>query len=255
VGKQLAHDQYSPAPVSDVANNPAGRLHGILQRGLDEVHVNAQVKDAWRELLKTDKDDATLYRRYAQLVALPGEIRVLVSTLEDVNRTLILEPLDAVEEALAQPFTTTWQSVRAMLSDKAMWGLQVLDDRLRRATDERALEQEQLNDLQTSLHALADEVLLAEPLDAALRATLVEHLAAMFTAVDEAMTRGGGAVIEAVERSVGAVFIRHPRAVNEEPSRSWVQKFFTMANRALTLVTLASGTLELTADALEALPE
>src|SRR4051812_48120408 len=115
-------------------DNPAGRLHAILQKG-KSMPDHMVTREAWAQLLNVKADDTPLLlRKVADVMNLYSQTRQLVTELKHSDVELLTKDFAEIDAALSLVnFDATWNQFKSRLSPLVMRSLEWCSFELSRA--------------------------------------------------------------------------------------------------------------------------
>ncbi|MBI3166195.1 MAG: hypothetical protein HYZ24_16040 [Chloroflexi bacterium] len=133
-----------------VANNPAGRLFEILkqfQRSSDNTLLVSVIANAFSV---DAKDTAQILEIYLELLLLVRQAKADVLKISGINQKLYLEPFNSLETAFSQnSLHHNWSNFKQHVGPSVMKGLEFCADTMSERVGEKAIEQEEIDNLQT----------------------------------------------------------------------------------------------------------
>jgi hypothetical protein len=237
-------------------DNPAGRLHRVLQ-GLKEVNPSSvAVKDAWASVLnvqeparQTDK----LSRRIVRVFQLPPQISIETENLDDndFDRQFAMRWYQPVEKMFAKTLFSTAQIAQVIGSynEDTLASLEHCSYILHRYRPEPSPSTEDLDSILKLITEIEDEIAGSDDIDAALSEFLLEHVRAMKAAIDDFFIVGARALQERLDQAVGAA-VRQPDLManatngNEGPeSETVLHKFGALLTRIAVVLSISANLL------------
>lgn len=189
-------------------DNPAERLHDLLSafKGV----ANQPMLSAWAAVLGVERDNLPeLLHAVAAVTALPAQLEAdLRAALPDNDLELFLAWKPKVEAAM-QGFAnsgTNADGVQRQYDDSTLVSLQHASHALR--TSGRELQDDQLTTLADALQGLDELISGSEDIDTELQVFLLDLVYEMKRAVRLVRVQGVDGLQVALERSVGALYVR-----------------------------------------------
>lgn len=236
-------------------NNPAGRLHGILNRARAVgKNANRPAIKVWPEVLraKPGRDDVLL-ARIARALELPSVVKRRVESIPDQKHEKFLTWVPTVSKAFqSHNFDEPFTQFIAGINEHVVSLVEFCDDLLSEHQPERTVTDEQLAKLQAEIDRFVNEVRAAD-IDEMLRDYLLHYADLIDRAIGDYYVVGIDAIDRAVESCAGAIFARKP--VVEAVAATPVGKNFARLVVAFMMgVGAYSGVKELASDLTRLLP-
>lgn len=193
----------------DETDNPAARLHGFLDKAKNaNTEQSDQTFQVWARVLEIQpSDDAQLLHALVQLHALIPEIKAAVEGISNLDHSLYTKPLPVVSEILdIKHLNFNWKDTRARLTGSLMTSLQFCAAELERHPRPRSIPADDLEQLQSDVEALSNQILEGD-LDDALKRFLLQQVETVRAALLQYRLRGPAALREALEQITGAAFL------------------------------------------------
>ena len=230
------------------ANNPAARLHSLLEAARKVDSENASGAVVWSQILDADPNDETIASRFLQLIRLYKETETALQSHEAINRDLYLSQMHQIKSVLS--FATLyrpWNQVKQSLTDTAMQALAFGADRLSGFPQYR--EAENLDELMGAINELLEAILQSE-LDHEMKSLLQRLVNEIRNAVIEYRIRGPIRLLEAAEVTAGGILIHWDRLETHGKTKE-VSRFFGVWRMFIDSVTLSTGVQQLGPGAIE----
>ena len=230
-------------------DNPAGRLHKLLEQGMKE-EQNQRVHSVWAKLLKIDppQNTALLLKRLGKVYALPSQIAEQVGKYL-TNPDLHLKWRPNVERALSDcHFSAKWGQVIGHIDAYTLLSLEHCDDQLSRHSKEASIDDQQLQKVGSMVVELMEEV-KRDDIDPAISTYILDRLEEINEAIDELLLTGTSGVRRTLETSVGSiatqVYIFMPQASEKE--KSHLRTFFKTLTALTAVINITLGAPQLPA--------
>jgi hypothetical protein len=237
----------------EVKNNPAGRLHDLLERARVQ-SGKTSTREAWAAVFEvSSKDTGTLLKMLADLIDLSHETKAAIQRLTDVDHEIYLRPFKKIETVFAHiNFEAAWDSQKGQLDDQTLYGLTFAADKLKRASGYTKIEEDELSSLRAALEEVLNDVVNAD-LPQALKQLFVRNIEALRHALLAYKIRGIEGLEEEIERVVGSIVLRRNEVAAAVPASAnkkvW-ENFFTVVDRINKAVSLAKNVEPLVAPAI-----
>jgi hypothetical protein len=240
----------------EVKNNPAGRLHDLLQLAQKQP-PKEPARKAWAQVFGVAPEDTgLLLRMLADLINLMSETKASIERLDDVDHRIYLKPFAKIERFFSQVnLDAGWEHWRAQLDEPTLYGLQFAADRLSRINGSTAIAQEDIQSIQSELEQFVESV-LASDLPQGLKALFLRNLESIRRALLVYRIRGVEGLEHELERAVGSLMLNQseiPPAGSKSQSRKFWERFFVVIDRINKAVTLTRGAKELAGPAVQAI--
>lgn len=236
--------------TNQTGDSAAARLHEIVASARDR-GGNRPIREVWAEMFGfPTADTGASLTAVAALIELTAKAENEIQCLDDVNTSLLLEPVGQVEAALARTnLEAGWDSFRGFLDDKTMWGLQFCADMTARRTAVRPIDHKEIEALLKAVETLQGELL-----DAQLPADLKEYLSAELAKIREALIlyriRGTAGLEEILRRIAGGLLFEGSRlkqVASDAPAQDYLHRFGGVLSSLEMMVSIAKGLKELVA--------
>ena len=239
-------------------DNPAQHLHDMMA-ALKSQPGNAIVVNAIATVLEVDSTDLpTLLYGAAELAELPKQIETELVAIPDLNQELYLTWKPAVRAALDYLKNMAGQNMQAMgahYNDTTLLSLRHASDVLR-ASSYRDIPSEQLQNLLVSIDELRQLIEESDEVDGVLQAFLLDLVEEMRRSIRLYRIHGASGIEKALERSVGALWLRYQRTSTPPPASGKVWKKFAAVLAAMGLVlTTANSAYELGSNVVEGIAQ
>jgi hypothetical protein len=195
-------------------NNPAGRLLALLRRGKKTDFLKMQAAQAWKVLLAIPQaNDLELTHQLVGLAELPLLIKSRVEGIPNVNHELYLKKLPELARTLrGLGFGVQWGIFVKSFSESVLDSLAFCDDLLSRENPDKRVDTDQLGSLLKDVGSLVDDV-VASDIDNTLKQYMLKHLHIVERAIQDYQLLGAGPLEQAVEATIGSVFLHKDVAV------------------------------------------
>lgn len=240
----------------EVKNNPAGRLHDLLQLAQRQA-PKEPARKAWAQVFGVDQNDTgLLLQMLADLINLVSETRSSIERLDDVDHNIYLKPFKKIEKFFSQVnLDAGWEHWQKQLDEPTLYGLQFAADRLSRISGSTTIAQEDIQSIQAELEKFVESV-LASDLPQGLKALFLRNLESIRHALLVYRIRGVEGLENELERAVGSLMLNKaeiPPAGSKSASRTFWERFFIVIDRINKAVTLTRGAKDLAAPAVQAI--
>lgn len=235
------------------SNNPAQRLLTILDAA--RKYPDGKAEDAWSVLLSVEQGDKPqLLRRLGLLLDLPYQIKEQIMNINDIQHDVYLKWMPAVQTSFSSiNLGRNFNEFRNPLSDHTIYGLEVCSELLSRHSAEKILNPADLQKLGSEVTGLLD-LLHDADLAPDLKLFIVTRLDEIHQAILDYEFAGPKPLRRVVESVVGSVLFekeKYGRFARTEHHKA----FWTIIGRAALIVTIVSGTLQITDGLKKLLPE
>lgn len=235
------------------SDNPASRLHELLERFDAASAANVQVTDAWASALAVPIDETP--RAVARASNLLNEVEQAVLYLNQPRQQAMVTRFLPRWSKPFFPLDRAWtHGSHDLVDDDALAALGSLGDTMSSLVPEGVLPADDtLIGLRQSIEGAIDAVRADGDLPSVLRVLMLQRLYDVLWAVDHLEVAGPGGVKAASERLIGAVLLSEPT----ESRRPLVVKVMSTVGKAWAVflgVPEAQGALEGWTTILDALP-
>lgn len=192
------------------ADNPAGRLHLILEEARG-VSPNTTIRQAWAKVLAVDPEDrAQVLTAMGAVAALPNQIKKLVTAVPDVDTDLYLSWYDDVVEALnhGSILNAKWMQFSSRLTPDVMLGIRHADHLLHRHAREARVAEDRIDEWHNEVKSLFTEIERSD-MGPESRRYLLGHLASLDQAFLLHRVQGSLPLEAAVREVLGACSPNH----------------------------------------------
>ena len=224
-------------------DNPAGRLHALLQELQSQPDPNrVTAVTAWSNVLGVQAQRSEVFPRYVAVVSLIDRIEELVAALDYEDTAHFVSEMPQLRgvltdlSLLGQPVAQTTGAILPQAMVQLQMTSQILSQRW--GEPPVTADDSQLDEIRDEISQLLKEVEDASDVEAELKLFLVEHLREMAYAVSNVKILGNEGLRRAVNTSLGDAIVG---ATNQETgtSRSLAERFWKLAGRLATVGTLA----------------
>ncbi|WP_063065715.1 hypothetical protein [Nocardia violaceofusca] len=228
------------------SNNPAQRLADLLDQ-LRKVEQGAPLKQSL-EIVFGASNDTEFIQSFGYFVALPAKIEPLVTAAADKDHDdlqWLLSWKPKVDGVIGRMWslTSTTQGVTQFYGDPEISVLRACSGLLSRAGVEPRVDNDKLVELNESITTLYSDLLADTEVPSPLKEFILEQLSRIQSAIRLCVVRGPKALEEAVETSIGAVAIKGPQMVVNNPTPK-TRGFMDRFRAVLAAVTLTMTTGE-----------
>lgn len=240
----------------EVKNNPAGRLHDLLQLAQRQP-PKEPARKAWAQVFGVAPEETgLLLQMLADLINLMSETKASIERLDDVDHRIYLKPFVKIERFFSQVnLDAGWEHWKAQLDEPTLYGLQFAADRLSRVSGSTTIAQEDIHSIQAELEQFVESV-LASDLPQGLKALFLRNLESIRHALLVYRIRGVEGLEHELERAVGSLMLNQteiPPTGSKSTSRTFWERFFVVVERINKAVTLTRGAKELAGPAVQAI--
>ena len=222
-------------------NNPAARL-SILVKKVRETAPNQQIRSAWAKVLGVSEADSyAILLGIFDVTQLVIETRHAIESLEGYQHDLYLPHIDKIFSALCthNELGRAWGTVVEQINDKDEYALEVCSDILSKYSQEKPIENDNIEKILNDVEALEQEILKSD-LPQALKLFLSEQLEKLRAALLRYRLFGIKRLKSALESIAGATYFE-----KEKISPSWdhpmISKFWGLLAQVSDLITLTQG--------------
>jgi len=191
-------------------NNSVGRLYTLL----DEVKkmgvpANTKMREVWARVFGIEPNDAEeLFLLYVEILRLLKNAREDMERLPNIEPSLYLQPFQQLERAFTvSSFEHPVEHFKRFLDDATMTGLKFGAYALSQASQETIVEQEVLDNLQSEIESLIQDILQSEEIIHELRSFLIDRLDDIRRAIMYYRLNGSRGLRKALETTIGASFL------------------------------------------------
>lgn len=240
----------------EVKNNPAGRLHDLLQLAQRQA-PKEPARKAWAQVFGVAPEDTgLLLQMLADLIKLMSETKASIERLDDIDHSIYLKPFAKIERFFSQVnLDAGWENWGAQLDEPTLYGLQFAADRLSRISGSTTIAQDDIQSIQSELEQFVESV-LASDLPQGLKALFLRNLESIRHALLVYRIRGVEGLEHELERAVGSLMLNKaeiPPAGSKSTSRNFWERFFLVIERINKAITLTRGTKEVAGPAVQAI--
>lgn len=237
-------------------NNPAGRLHAILQASKEKEIQRLNMIAGWRKVLSIPDtvDDLLTMNKIGKVFTLPHVITSLLQRFEDIDHDLYLGWKGDLLIAFRHvTFQSNFSEFGSRLSDSLLINIRFCDHELERRHPEKSITEEHLAALRDEANKLLDQILASE-LPPNLMRYLLDHAYLILEAIEDYPITGAPALERALDQAVGSVVTN--RAVAQLAKDSTVgEQFWTFMGRIGLTLSIAKSAKEIGESVTKALLE
>lgn len=235
-------------------NNPAARLLEILRLG-DKQKQDGRAAAAWAEILETGAEDkALLLKRVGYVMALPLEIKSEIEQCPDIDQAIYLRWLPTAERAFGHlNFEMQWKQFLQHFQKDVRYGIEICAEVLSRIRPQTELNESFLNSAREDAARGLKELIDDQELPTDLKEKLIQHLAAVISAIDEYNLRGSGPIEAEVERVIGAV-VRDQRIWEVAQSTKSGSRFWEVMGKVSLALGVIAGAIQIGENVVNVLP-
>lgn len=227
-----------------VNNNPAGRLHTLLQLGKVK-EGNRQIGDVWSEILNVpNQDNSLLLRRLGQVMTLPSSIKQAMAFVEGVDHNIYLRWLSAVEAAFKElNFNHGWSRFINQINGEVMLGIEICSDQLSRFRPEKTIDENQLEELLKKVNDLLAQ-LESTDLKPDSWFFIYDNLTRVKEAIETYKIMGIKPLEVVVEQTIGEVNL-NPEKYYESKTADGGKGFWEIMVRLLLLIDITAQSIQI----------
>lgn len=231
-------------------DNPAGRLHRILEDAAGH-NESESTRKVWTEVLSANpRDPKELLHRFRQMLILYEETEAALKGLPDLDEGLYLSELKSLNKVLdVGHWHGTWGGAKRHLTPTAMLRLEFCADALARHYTEAPIDPDEVSALLQEADKVIASILRGK-LPADVKATFVSLAELLRQALIEYQIRGAVILREILGRVVGAMIYDRekiePHLKDPEVKKfgSLVARVDAVTRMALNLKALGEGVAE-----------
>lgn len=242
----------------EVKNNPAGRLHDLLEMARHRPG-NDSSRKAWAAVFDVSAEDtAAILKMLADLIDLTHETKIAIQRLDDVDHGIYLEPFKRIEALLSQiNLDASWDHWQKQLDSQTLYGLKFGADKLSRLSGYTQIEKDEITALRVELESMLASVIDTD-LPQPLKELFLRNLEALRHALLAYRIRGIEGLQQEIERAVGSLVLHKeqiPPAGSDARERKTWEGFFSLVDRLNKLVSLARNAKALSGSILPAITQ
>ncbi|MFM0466789.1 hypothetical protein [Paraburkholderia strydomiana] len=228
-----------------LVDNPAARLHAILQAGKAQ-NVNRPAHDVWYEILRVEVGDhALLTARLADVMALPREIAVDMSEHYPDEGQMVAHWRGQVDRAFVTlHLAAPWNAFISQIDGHSMMHRSSTAKLLQHVTKLKPVNNTDLEDIRTKVNDLIIEVRNSD-LDEDLKLSVVRYLTEILCAVDEYFITGVNPILDGINTAYGRAFTDTKYRELITGKTTLGQKLRAVLDDAATVTTIAANLHEI----------
>jgi hypothetical protein len=236
-------------------DNPAGRLHRLLEALRVLQPPTMGIRDAWIAATKADVNRSMqLERRVLLVVQLPIKITSLMDSIPDdgsFDREFAMRWFPQVQTAFQNSFFNSGpiDNITGNYNEGTLASLESCSYTLHRFRSEATPTADEISEIQAQVNDLLDSLKSSSDLDPSLRSLLLVHSNAMARAIDDFLIAGSEAMRDQLDQTIGALmrtgYFPQVKAAGEAEEDSAVKKFWLFLGRIALIVSVSTGLLEL----------
>ena len=228
-------------------NNPAGRLHEILRRAMNE-NREQRARQAWAKLLKVDPPENTplLLRRLAKVYELPSQITEQVEKYSD-NPALYLKWRPKVDQMLSRSnLESQWEQVVNVIDEYTLLSLEHCDHDLSKHSRGSSIDDQRLQEIADKVVELMEEV-KEDGIDSDLTTYILGRLEQIMEAIDDFSLIGPAGVRHVLEANVGGLYtqVNIFMSKTNEKEKSYIKHFFVTLHALAAVINITLGVPQL----------
>jgi len=236
----------------EVKNNPAGRLHDLLQMAQRQSPKEPS-RNAWANVFDVNPQDTGLIlQMMADLIHLVTETKASIERLDDVDHEIYLKPFRKIERFLSQvSLDNPWEHWQRQIDEPTLYGLQFAADKLSRISGSTTISEEDIDSIRNELEQFVNSVLKSD-LPQGLKALFLRNLESIRHALLVYRIKGVDGLENELQRAIGALMLNRseiPPAGDKSELRKFWERFFVFIDRINKAVTFTRGAHELTTSA------
>jgi hypothetical protein len=235
-------------------NNPAARLHALLQKAKQNTEFAGTLStEVWPKLLNVPKENQPLmFKRFGGVMELPLLIKERIENLPDINHELQLRWMSKINQAFqANNFSAAFASFIGKIDDSTLLGIEHCADILSRRDPDPEIKPDELESLRQQVDDLINETKNSE-IEADLKKFIFKHLFTIRNAIEEYQVFGSKPLVTAFGQIIAAAYTEPQTAIKTATS-SQGNKFLKIVAGIGLLLTVGNQGLQLTEGALKLL--
>jgi len=238
----------------EISNNPAGRLHALLNEGKNK-QMDKQASEIWSEILNVPKEDTgLLLRRVGHVLSLPSSVKEAMSYIEDLDHNIYLRWLSSVEASFSiLNFQMQWKQFITRFDGEVMYGIEICSDRLSRERPEKTADENNLENLLEKVNELLTE-LDGTDLDANVWFYIYDHLIKIKEAIEEYKIRGIKPLEAVFEQTIGGLVLT-PEIYQKSKDTNSGKRFWEVMGYLAIVVTITASSIQIGKDVVSLLPK
>ncbi|MED5387434.1 MAG: hypothetical protein VX793_01165 [Pseudomonadota bacterium] len=215
----------------NIKTDPAGRLHDLLESARKQPD-SKRAREALGVIFDVDsKDTESLLRLLADLIMLTQNTKSRINALNDIDHELYLKPFANIEKILsALNLDSSWKPYRDLLNEPTLYGLRFCSDKLSRIDQAETVKKEDIEEIQSKLAALVEDILGTE-IDMGVKELLLRNLEGLRQSLIAYRVRGLEGIEREVEVGLGALIINREkveRASSDNKVGSLIKAYFVL---------------------------
>jgi hypothetical protein len=244
------------AIVTEIKNNPAGRLLDILSEARLKKETT-RVRTVWSEVFEIDDNDTgELLRMIAGVIDLIHDTKSSIDRVSNIDHDLYKRPFLKIERSLSRMnFDSQWKACKDDLDDSTLLGLRFCADQLERASAFTAASEIDLKEIIEDLAGLSEKVYGSDITDE-LKLLLIKNLEDVRRAILAYRITGLDGIDYQVERSLGSIILHKGEILksrsDQEAKGVW-DSYFRVLDKLHKIVSVARDTKELVGPAIRML--
>ncbi|SBS32077.1 hypothetical protein MAQ5080_02159 [Marinomonas aquimarina] len=222
-------------------NNPALRLHDILEKGMKH-DPRQKTKDVWKSILEVE-DDFHLFGKISAVQLLVTEIVCSFERYDPVNYKRYCSWLPQLETAFNQQnLNGDWNTFKSFINQNTLDGISTSALAMSHFSNSKKVSEENLLSLRKHTNCLIEE-LKSSDLESDIRLFILDHLYSILRALDEYKIKGPEYLIEKIERAAGSAAIK---ANTQQIPKAKFHSFMNYIANAATIVGLCNSVSDFT---------
>ncbi|NWF36065.1 hypothetical protein [Mariprofundus sp. KV] len=210
-------------------NNPASRLHSILEESKDGQHRQKSVMQMWADVFEINLEEPDgplrLIGQLANLKALIHEVREKISGM-DVRQSLYLKHFEKIENATRiDQLGAAWSTSESQLSEATMDSLEHCSELLSSAFSEDDIS-ESIVEIKDKVENLSEEV-IASDLDEPIKNFILKELEVIRRGIFDYRLKGASGLRESVATTIGD-FMLSPDVSQSTNDKGFLSKLKTL---------------------------
>ncbi|MBO0801254.1 MAG: hypothetical protein J2P31_20740 [Blastocatellia bacterium] len=233
--------------MATVLDNPAGRLHSILQK-LKSAGANTSTRAALQQVISPNSEDpAALARQIGILISLPDQVVSEINAMEEmISHEILFRWHDPVTLALNDLLfhSGTIGQITGRYGPGELVSLEACSDLLHRHRREASLSEVQLKHIEELLDELHAAVRQDSHMDLKLRGILLNHIHAMEQAIEDMPLVGTQGLEQAVASVQGHLVMRKDLLAKQDGSSATWQKLTALLSVITAALSLGSTAIQ-----------
>jgi len=234
-------------------NTSSGRLLNIIEKA-SKIQSQTNCLDAWSNILEVKDNRPLLFKRLGMVMTLPLEAKKELLEIKDIKKkNPYLKWEQPINNAfLHQNLSAQWNTFSQYINQDVIDYLVMASDMVKFKNPEISLEQSKINKLKKDFMDIQDEIEESD-IELSLKEFMLSRIMDIINSLEESIIKGITPLKDALNISIGELVMNN-KLVTYSKDNKLAQKFWNLLVNTSVIITLATGTPQITNNITKLLP-